>query len=505
VPALLIGLSIHPLDQVAPVLANPPAAGMPAWLGQLNALAFTGLLVALVWASWPLGSNRPWAVALLACMVWAGVLLAAVGAWLAPGDVRRLMPAGWPLPLLALVGFAALAVAQLVPGAGAHPLSIDPHHTRQYLLRTLAYLGAWLLVLLTVNTRDRAVQLLAAVLAAGVLQALAAVLLYSAGGRYELWFMSFDQGARAMGTFPNPDHLAGYMEVTLSAGVGWLISRLQGAEAGAKPHWRTQVVSALAFLMSGKMLLRLLLVVLVIALVMTHSRMGNGTLFLALGVVAVVVAIRLPALRRPALWLVASMALVDVFIIGQWVGLDRVVQRMKDTAEASSPALAGFGLDNVPPPREESLAQRLEVPRLSLALVQQRPWLGHGGGTYYTAFPPLKQPGLPWYWDHAHNDYVQVACDMGLVGLALWLSIGLFSAWRAAQLLHEGESRVNRGVGVAALMALCCMGLHNVVDFNLHIPAIAMTFTVLLAAAWAVPPTGRRRRRSSSKPAATAE
>ena len=467
-------------------------------LGQrFQALGFAGLLVALVWAPWPLGSNRPWGVALLAAIVWASVMLAALGWVLQAAPRRALQPGAW-LPVAALVGFAGLALLQMLPGLGADggTLSIDPFHTRRYLLVTLLYLGAWLLVLLTVNTRARAQQLLGGLLAAGLLQAVAAVLLYSAGGSYELWFAAFDQGDRTKGTFVNPDHLAGYMELTLSAGLGWLLSQLGDSAPDPRAGWRARAVAVLGFVMSAKMLLRLLLVVLVIALVMTHSRMGNGAFFIGLAVTGALVAWRSKRLRRPALWLVASMAVVDLFIIGQWVGLDRVVQRLKHTAEASSETLAGFGLANAQPPREENLVQRLEVPRLSLQLIAERPFLGHGGGTYYTAFPPLKREGLPWHWDHAHNDYVQVACDMGLLGLALWVGVGLASAWRAARLLHDRETRVNRGLAVAAIMALSCMGLHSMVDFNLHIPANALTFTVILAGVWAVPAGPGRRRRS---------
>ena len=230
--------------------------------------------------------------------------------------------------------------------------------------------------------------------------------------------------------------------------------------------------------------------------------MGNGAFFLALLLVGSLVAARSRRLRRPALWVVASMALVDVFIIGQWVGLERVVQRMQATAVVNAPAetvVFGRAPVNAPQPREESLQQRLEVPKLSLQLVALKPWFGHGGGTYYTAIPPFKHGGLPQYWDQAHNDYVQVASDTGLVGLALWLAAGVATAWRAWQLLPDRRhGSMHRDFSVAALMALACMGMHSMVDFNLHIPANALTFTVLLAAVWAVP-GGRTDGRGATK------
>ena len=107
------------------------------------------------------------------------------------------------------------------------------------------------------------------------------------------------------------------------------------------------------------------------------------------------------------------MVVVDLFVIGQWVGLDQVVQRMKGTAEASSAAVAGFGLSGVaPPPAEQSLQQRFEVPLSALPLVWERPLAGWGGGGFAGAFPAIKPDDVfHGWWDHAHNDYVQVAVD----------------------------------------------------------------------------------------------
>jgi O-antigen ligase len=316
---------------------------------------------------------------------------------------------------------------------------------------------------------------------------LLAVGLHAGAARYQYLFESFEQGQRATGTFVNPDHLAGYLELCLSAGLGLMLGMLG---AGARPQrWRERLVAWAGFMMSAKMLLRLGLVAMVIALVLTRSRMGNGAFFISMLLVGALVAAVSLHLRRPALWLVASMVLIDLVVIGQWVGLDRVAARMTGTAEASSASVAAIGLEGpIPPPREGSLAERLEVPMASLPLIAQRPLTGWGGGAYALAFAPIKpDTAYAGFWDHAHNDYVQVAVETGLIGFALWLGIGLLSAWRAWPLLKDGQPGLNRGIGVAALMALSCLGLHSLVDFNLYIPANALTFAVLLGLVWAAP------------------
>jgi O-antigen ligase len=465
---------------------NPPGAA--AWVG---------LMLALVWAPLPLGSNRPWAVGLLVMLVlglWAMLHARVVHAGLAARLAARLRDA-WP-PLALLAALCMLPLAQLwVDGATA-----DAARTREYLLRTLLYSAAFVLTLCLATTSRRVLGLLGAVVAAGVLQAGLAVVLYSTGASYDFLFMPFEQGQRAMGTFPNPDHLAGYMELALAAGLGLMLSQFGGEQQPPRRQWQPRMRAALVFLMSGKMLLRMMLVLLVIALVMTHSRMGNGAFLLSLLLVGSVVATVSRRLRRPAIWLVVSMLVIDVVIIGQWVGLDRVVQRLQGTGVSGLESSASFGFDvqAAGPPREESITERLAAPRMALALVAQRPWFGHGGGSFYTVFPPYKTQPWPWLWDHAHNDYVEVAADTGLIGLALWVGLGVVTAVRALKLLFDHQPRLNRGVGAAALLALSSIGLHSMVDFNLQIPANALTLTVLLALAWSVPMHSPSSRRAST-------
>lgn len=486
--------------------ASAGSAPRPGW----HKLAYGGLLALLVWAPVPLGSNRPWALGLLAAGLWALVALHLGGAAAsgAGSHGRRLARGAWPLALMA--GFCALVWGQtlaLNTTEGATGLAgllgtQDVYSTRLYLLTALAYLGGFVLVLLCVGTPERASQLLAVLVLGGVLQAVLAVGLYASGASYSFLYEDFQQGGRVSGTFPNPDHLAGYLELTLSAGLGLMLAQFGGL-AGGKRSWKQRLVAALQFMMSRKMILRMVLVVMVVSLVMTRSRMGNGAFFLALVLVGLVVAMVSQRLRRPALWLVVSMAIVDVLIVGQLVGLDKLVDRMKGTAEST--VVDARGLDDdasvvAVRRKEESIQERLQVPLLSLPLVAQAPWFGHGGGTYALSFAPIKPEGYPLYWNHAHNDFVEIAADTGLVGLGLLLLLACTTAWRAARMLRDSQPRLNRGVGAAALMGLCCMLLHSLVDFNLQIPANALTLVVLLALVWALPqvPTGA----ASAKPGA---
>jgi O-antigen ligase len=473
---------------------------------------FGVLLVLIVWMPIPVGSGPQAPMSLLAMAIWGLVMI-----WLAAAAVTghtehviRIRRAG--LPLLLATGLCLIMVGQLAhPAHGWAELStIEAFRTRLALLTSLLYLGVFVLVVLCVHDAKRAAWLLGAVLAAGVLQAVIAAGLWAGRSSYLFLFFPFEPRGRAVGTFFNFDHLAAYMVVCLSAGLGLLMAQFGGDAKAAVSGWQQQSRVALAFILSPKMLVRISLVILVVVLVMTHSRAGNGAFFLSLLLIGGLIAIVSTRLRKPAIWLVVSMAVIDIFIIGQWVGLDRVVERVTGTiastrADLATARSAGSSANviEIGYMHDESIQDRLAAPFQATELIRQRPWFGFGGSTFELAFPSVKVPAGPimlMTWDMAHNDYVQTGAELGLVGLSLFIGLGAVTLWRAARLLPDKQPRTHRGVGVAALMALCCIGLHVMVDFVLQTPAIAATLMALLAAAWAMPRrtiTQRQRQRSA--------
>ena len=465
-----------------------------------------GLLGAtLLWAPLPLGSNRLWASGLLAAVLLSTLLALLLLQWVFPFSALRarhapsapLHRSAW-FPLGLLGAYAAIVASQLFPVAdalrpllvpepdGAALVSVEPFATRHYLLKTLGYAAAFMLVLMLMTTALRMKALLLVLLLSGVAQTALAVAFYNAPAGFVYLFNDVVPGSRARGTFANPDHLAGYMALCFAAGLGLILAQAGGGGPDAR-GWRQGLAELLRFIHSAKMLVRLLLVVVVICLVMTHSRMGNAAFFISLIAVGVLCALRSRALRKTAIWLVLSVMTVDLVVIGQWVGMDRVIERLSATpaiAESASPS----GEAEPPRWREEALDERLRAARAALGMLAARPLSGFGGGTFHVAFPPFKssEHRLGFY-DHAHNDYVELAADTGLPGLLLLVLLVAATAWRALVLLGRDDDPLARGVAAGVLMAICCLGLHSLVDFNLQIPSNALTFTVLLALPWCLP------------------
>lgn len=459
---------------------------------------FWGLILLLYWAPLPIGSNRSWAMAIL--VIWSQALLfAAMYAWRrAPAAaMARLKQFRWPIVLLG--AFVGLLWLQLMPlpagvlgilspealavqqGAGTLHLTLDPSASERYFTLAFSYFSAFIVTLLTIRDAKRIDTLAAAIVLNGVFQACVGILLFSAGATYRIFFTDIFH-TRVIGTYVYHNHFAGYMEICLSVGIGLMLARL-GSQSTRPADWRQTASKALAFILSPKMRLRLMLIVLVIALVLTRSRMGNTSFFAAMLLVGLISLLLSRRIAPATVGLILSLIIIDVAVVGTWIGLEKVVTRIQETA-----------LTNAVSSREESVEQRTDVGRHALDLIRDFPAFGTGGGSFYNTYLRYKNPAIPVYFDHTHNDYIEIAADNGLIGLGLLGAFVLVSAGAAVGILLRRRSSLPRGIAFATLMMIVTLLIHSSVDFNLQLPANALTIVVVLAMVWcarALPQQGR--------------
>ncbi len=101
-----------------------------------------------------------------------------------------------------------------------------------------------------------------------------------------------------------------------------------------------------------------------------------------------------------------------------------------------------------------------------------------GPGTFVIAYPAYQTPGHPVLSIHAHNDYLQFIADTGIF-IFLVLLWGLFFLFKTGFLKLKSQSRQTRGLTLGTMSAVFAIAIHSLSDFNLHIPANIILFTVL--------------------------
>jgi O-antigen ligase len=112
-------------------------------------------------------------------------------------------------------------------------------------------------------------------------------------------------------------------------------------------------------------------------------------------------------------------------------------------------------------------------------MIQDYPLTGTGPGTFATVFTQYQPPRNRRYY-MAHNDYLHFTSEVGLPlgGVIFWM---VFASFRRGLKKLKNPSRLVRGTTLGALSGITAIIVHCIFDFNLHIPANAILFTVLAA------------------------
>ncbi len=113
-------------------------------------------------------------------------------------------------------------------------------------------------------------------------------------------------------------------------------------------------------------------------------------------------------------------------------------------------------------------------------MIKDHPLLGAGPGTFATVFTQYQPPGQGARYFMAHNDYLHFISEVGLplVAVIIWMIIALYRKGFKKML---NPSRLVRGITIGAMSGITALLVHSISDFNLHIPANALLFTVLAA------------------------
>jgi O-antigen ligase len=459
-------------------------------------ITFISLLILIVWLPLPYGSNQAWAWALMEIGIFS---LALLWLWQYRQGSLQLTPVFYKaIPILVIwLVWLIYITFQLIPlpyswlqwlspqAAEVHTtlttLSVVPHSTAVGLLKSLSYVLLFTLTLLIVNSRSRLRWIALALVLSGLFQALFGSLMTLSGLEYGFFHEKIYNRGLATGTFINRNHMAGYLVMCLSVGIGLLIAQL-GQQSHSTTTWRQRFIKLLDWILSEKMRLRIYLVVMVIALVLTRSRMGNTAFFASMTIAGIITLMISKHVNRATAILLVSLIVIDIFIVGAWFGIEKVAQRIEQTSFSTE--------------------KRTDVDIYTLEYWPDYLLTGSGLGSYYTTFPRYQGADAEGDWLHAHNDYLEFGVETGLIGVLLLGVAILLTSGVVLIALYRRRQALNIGIAFSVTMAIIALLIHSTVDFNLQIPSNAATFMFILALGWVACylPTTKQKKNLSRKP-----
>ncbi|RLC93807.1 MAG: hypothetical protein DRI77_11520 [Chloroflexi bacterium] len=398
----------------------------------------------------PFGSVREVNVGGITIGTAEGLVALVLGAWLAKMIAARQVHPTWPpltLPLLLFLG----AILLTLPGA----LSIT--FAAKEILKWVEVLGVYLFVA-NALTRRQAMIAVIALLAAGAGQALL--------GAYQFFrqvgpehFVLFGRFMRAYGTFEQPNPYAGYLGLVLPLGIGLLV--WAGAEWGSSSRGRR--VAFLGLLATVGLLAA--------AMGMSWSR-GAW-----LGFAAALVAVSVVRSRRAA---VAFAVLLGVAVLALALGgLELLPQALIQRFTDFLPFVSVGDLRAVQvTDANYAVIERMAHWQAALAMWTDRPWLGVGIGNYAAAYSAYALPKWPDPLGHAHNYYLNVAAEAGLLGLVAYLALWGSAFWQAWKAVRTSTG-LWQAVTIGVFGVLTHLAVHNFFD-NLWVHNMYVHVAILL-------------------------
>jgi hypothetical protein len=279
-----------------------------------------------------------------------------------------------------------------------------------------------------------------------------------------LWLRDAPEGTRPFGPYVNPSHFAAVMELAVPWLLGYGLAGL--SPSGERDRHRMRRVFALvaAGVCAG-------------AAVVAASKMAVTTIGLASVVMITVAIFRSRGRERVVLiagMAVAALLLSAVAVYGPLRG--RIADFAGVAAGDTAPNLRGHAWS------------------AAVRLARDYGFVGSGFGALPDVLPAYLPPGETGLWAQLHNDYLEVYVAGGWVAvvLASWLAVAfVHRVWRASRWeAARGRSLPTLGL----VLGLVALAVHESVDFNLQIPAIALLAVVI--AAMSLSPLVRSERRA---------
>lgn len=483
---------------------------------------FWGLLLLLLFLPLPLGSVLEWAqfvfevgVIILFLVHYFGTMLERRGAMPAAAavDFRDSRATSGRLPSLfraMVVVFLAFGVFELIPlppglmkilspitfrtyaaaaGDGVPGLSASSWHTLSLhpaaslgKLGLIVCLGLFaFLVLKTVRSRREMEIFVLALLAAGLFQAFYGMA-ETFSGRNMIFGLKKRTSGYVSGTFYNRNHFAGFLEMVFPISLGYVLAKTRYFSMDRGLSLREKILWFSQEKVQWALLFGLASVFMGVALVFSQSRSGV-TVFLMVLFLAVAAATGWRdltagdggAASRPRATQAVRLVALAVIGISAWIGLGPLIARFSQT--------------------DMDAAMRRVFYRDTLRIIADHPLFGTGPGTYVDVYGMYEKKDDNLRLSYAHNDYLELAAENGLVAgaaaviLAVGMAVVIAGRWRSR------EDDFARGIGLGSLLALIAILLHAFTDFNLQIPANAAYFVAIAALGFNAVTFGARRRK----------
>jgi putative inorganic carbon (HCO3(-)) transporter len=125
-----------------------------------------------------------------------------------------------------------------------------------------------------------------------------------------------------------------------------------------------------------------------------------------------------------------------------------------------------------------AIVERLAHWQAAMNMAQSNPWLGIGFGNYEIAYPQYRLSNWEFPLGHAHNYYLNILAEAGMIGLlfysGMWLAI-VWTTWKA----RSHPDLLARSLAVGLLGTWAYLAFHSLLD-NLYVNNLFLHLGMML-------------------------
>ena len=121
----------------------------------------------------------------------------------------------------------------------------------------------------------------------------------------------------------------------------------------------------------------------------------------------------------------------------------------------------------------------------TIEMIRDNPWIGKGLDTFGIIYPAY-QRGNVNVIHHAHNTYLQLGVEMGIIGTMVFLWFACWWSLRTVRIVKATKDKKLRTWAAALMIAGMAFFIHHAFDFEFYLPSVTLAGFTVLALAIAV-------------------
>ncbi len=337
-------------------------------------------------------------------------------------------------------------------------ISINKKATLMEFFRIVSYISFYILSVQLLTKKESFSKTLTVVIVFISMLSFIAIIQQLISNNKIFWFRELTQGGTPFGPYVNRNHYACLMEMMFPLVVSMLLFY--------KPHipeksFRQKINEIFSLEKTNiYLLLGFSSILIATSIFLTLSR--SGIISICLSMIFFGLLFILKNVSRRRAFIIIILSILIILSVG-WFGWDPILERFEKIFN-----------------QQGDIADlRLKIWEDSKNIVRDFPITGTGFGSFISIYQKYRTIPGDKVVDHAHNDYIELFVDGGLIAILLsfWFIFSIF--YKSYVVFRKRREVYSLYLYIGSISGIIAILIHSVTDFNMHIGANGLYFFLL--------------------------